>query len=131
VLLMRSLVYKCLVMTENAFVPAFVLAAFAFALMLERPTPVRQVLAFGAILLATAVRYQGLVLLLVLPTAILLKVLLELRAEPRPRPLRFLRSELRRYWISAALLVGAACLYVVLELARGRGLSSGLGAYQE
>jgi hypothetical protein len=131
VLLMPSFVYTGMLMTENAFLPAFVLAAFAFALALERPTLLRQFAAFGTILLATAVRYQGLVLLLVLPTAILLKVLLELRAEPRRRPLRFLANELRRYWICAALLAGAACLYVVLELARGRGLSSGLGAYQE
>jgi hypothetical protein len=131
VLLMPSFVYTGMLMTENAFLPAFVLAAFAFALALERPTLLRQFAAFGTILLATAVRYQGLVLLLVLPTAILLKVLLELRAEPRRRPLRFLANELRRYWICAALLAGAACLYVVLELVRGRGLSSGLGAYQE
>ncbi len=131
VLVMPSLIYSGMLMTENAFLPAFVLAAFAFALALERPTLLRQLFAFGAILLATAVRYQGLVLLLVLPTAIVLKVLLELRAERRPRPARFLWTELRRYWISAALLVAAAALYVLLELARGRGLSSGLGAYQD
>lgn len=130
VLLMPSLFYSGMLMTENAFLPAFALAAFAFALALERPTLLSQLFAFGTILLATVVRYQGLVLLLVLPTAILIKVLLELRAEPRPSPLRFLWTELRRYWISAALLVVAACLYVLLELARGRGLSSGLGTYQ-
>ena len=129
-LLMPSLFYSGMLMTENAFLPAFVLAAFAFALALERPTLLSQLFAFGTILLATVVRYQGLVLLLVLPTAILIKVLLELRAEPRPSPLRFLWTELRRYWISAALLVVAACLYVLLEPSRGRGLSSGLGTYQ-
>jgi len=131
VLLMPSLIYSGMLMTENAFLPAFVLAAFAMALALERPTLWRQLFAFGTIVLATAIRYQGLVLLLVLPTAILLKVLLELRAESHPRGLRFLASELRRYWISAALLVGAAGLYVVLELARGHALSSGLGSYRE
>jgi hypothetical protein len=131
VLLMPSLIYSGMLMTENAFLPAFVLAAFAMALALERPTLWRQLFAFGTILLATAIRYQGLVLLLVLPTAILLKVLLELRAEFHPRRLRFLGSELRRYWISAALLVGAAGLYVVFELARGHALSSGLGSYRD
>src|SRR5712691_5518154 len=120
---MPSFIYTGMLMTENAFLPAFVLAAFAFALALERPTLLRQLFAFGTILLATAIRYQGLVLLLVLPTAILLKVVLELRAAPRPRPLRFLGAEIRRYWISAALLAGAAGLYLLLELARGRGLS--------
>jgi hypothetical protein len=131
VLVMPSLIYSGMLMTENAFLPAFVLAAFAIALALERPTLLRQLFAFGTILLATSIRYQGLVLLLVLATAIVLKVLLELRAGFHPRPLRFLWSELRRYWVSAALLVAAAGLYVVVELARGRGLSSGLGAYQE
>jgi hypothetical protein len=131
VLLMPSLLYSGTLMTENAFLPAFVLAAFAMALALERPTLWRQLFAFGTILLATAVRYQGLVLLLVLPTAVLLKVVLELCAEIHPRRLRFLAMELRRYWISAALLAGAACLYVTLEVVRGRALASGLGAYQE
>src|SRR5436305_5512289 len=74
VLLMPSLTYSGMLMTENAFLPAFVLAAFAMALALERPNFWRQVFAFATILLATAVRYQGLVLLLVLPTAIVLKL---------------------------------------------------------
>jgi hypothetical protein len=129
-LLMPSFVYTGMLMTENAFLPAFVLAAFAIALVLERPTIVRQVAAFGAILLAIAIRYQGLVLLLVLPTAILLKVLFELRVERRAQAWRFAWSELRRYWISAALLVGAALLYVGLQAARGHTLRGGLGSYQ-
>jgi hypothetical protein len=130
VLLMPSLMYSGMLMTENAFLPAFVLAAFAMALALERPNLWRQLFAFGTILLATAVRYQGLVLLIVLPTAIALMLLFELRAESHPRPIRFLGSELRRYWVSGALLLGAAGIYVVLELARGRGLTSGLGSYR-
>ena len=88
-LLMPAFIYTGMLMTENAFLPAFVLATFAIALMLERPSLLRQLAAFGAILLAVAIRYQGLVLLAVLPVAILLKVLFELRAERRPRPLQF------------------------------------------
>jgi 4-amino-4-deoxy-L-arabinose transferase-like glycosyltransferase len=130
VLLMPSFVYTGMLMTENAFLPAFVLAAFAFGLALERPTVLRQVLAVGTILLATAVRYQGLVLLAVLPTAIVLKVLFELCATRRSRPLRGFGVELLRYWISLALLAAGALLYLLLELARGRTISSGLGAYQ-
>ena len=131
VLLMPSLVYTGTLMTENAFLPAFVLAAYAFALALERPTLLRQLIAFGTIVLATFVRLQGLVLLLVLPTAILLKVLFEARAARRERPLRFVAAELRRYWISGTLLVGAAGVYALREAARGRSLSSGLGSYQD
>src|SRR5215212_1231406 len=92
VLLMPSFVYTGMLMTENAFLPAFVLAAFAFALALERPTFLR----------------QGLALVAVLPTAILLKVLFELRAAPRQRPLRFVGTELRRYWFSGLLLAAGA-----------------------
>lgn len=130
-LLMPSFVYSGMLMTENAFLPAFVLAGFGFALALERPTLLRQAAAFGAILLAIAIRYQGLVLLLVLPSAILLKVLFELRAASRARPFRFLWSELRRYRISAALLLGSACFYVLLQLARGHALAGGLGSYRD
>ena len=129
-LLMPSFVYTGMLMTENAFLPAFVLAAFAFALALERPTLVRQAAAFAAILLAIEIRYQGLVLLLVLPAAILLKVLIELRAEWRPEPWRFAWRELRRYWLAAALLVGGALLYLLVQAARGHTLRGGLGSYQ-
>jgi hypothetical protein len=129
-LLMPSFIYTGTLMTENAFLPAFVLAAFAFALALERPTVLRQLAAFGAILLAIAIRYQGLVLLLVLPAAILLKVLFEVRAERRPQPSRFVWSELRRYWLSIALLVAGVLLYVGVQAARGHTVRGGLGSYQ-
>jgi hypothetical protein len=129
-LLMPAFIYTGMLMTENAFLPAFVLAAFAIALVLERPTLLRQLAAFGAILLAVGIRYQGLVLLAVLPVAILLKVLFELRAEPRPQPWQFVWRELRRYWISFALLAVAALLYVGLQAARGHTLQQGLGSYQ-
>jgi Dolichyl-phosphate-mannose-protein mannosyltransferase len=129
-LLMPSFVYTGMLMTENAFLPAFVLAAFAVALVLERPTLLRQLAAFAAIVLAIAIRYQGLVLLLVLPAAILLKVVFELRVERRPQASRFLWNELRRYWISFALLVGGALLYAGLQVARGHTLRGALGSYQ-
>jgi hypothetical protein len=130
-LLLPSFVYTGMLMSENAFLPAFVLAAFAFAAALERPTVLRQGLAFGAILLASFVRLQGLVLVAVLPTAILLKVLFELRAAPRRSQLRFVWTELRRYWFSGALLAAGAVFYALREVASGRSLSSGLGSYQE
>jgi hypothetical protein len=129
-LLMPSFIYTGMLMTENAFLPAFVLAAFAIAVALERPTLLRQLAALGAILLAVAIRYQGLVLLLVLPLAIVLKVVFELRAESRPQPWRFVWLELRRYWITLALLVAGALLYVGLQAARGHTLRGGLGSYQ-
>jgi hypothetical protein len=129
-LLLPSLIYTGMMMTENAFLPAFTLAAFSIALALERPTLLRQVCALGVILLATFVRLQGLVLLLVLPVAILLKVLFEVRVSRRPHLLRFAAEELRRYWPSAVLLAGAVLAYVLREVAKGRSVTSGFGSYQ-
>ena len=129
-LLMPALVYTGMLMTENAFLPAFVLATFAITLALERPTLFRQLAAFAAILLAVGIRYQGLVLLGVLPGAILLKVLFELRAEARTRPRQFVWRELRQYWISFGLLAGGVLLYAGLQAARGHTLRQGLGSYQ-
>jgi hypothetical protein len=129
-LVMPSFVYTGMLMTENAFLPVFVLAAFAIGLVLERPTLWRQLAAFAAILLAIAIRYQGLVLLAVLPLAILLKVVFELRAERRTGQWRFAWDELKRYWISVALLAAGAVLYVLLQVARGHTLKGGLGSYE-
>ena len=69
--------YTAEILTENAFVPAMLLALFAMAVAIERPSLLRQLLALGAIALAIAVRLQGLILLIVLPTAILLALILE------------------------------------------------------
>jgi hypothetical protein len=129
-LLMPAFIYTGMLMTENAFLPAFVLAAFSIALVLERPTLWCQLAAFAAILLAVAIRFQGLVLLAVLPVAILLKVLFELRAERRTEPRQFVWREVRRYWISFALLATGVLLYVGLQAARGHSLRDGLGSYQ-
>src|SRR6266699_3026923 len=67
-LLLPAQLYAGTLMTENAFLPAFLLAALAFASALEHPTPARQALALGAIVLASAIRIQGLVLVLILLT---------------------------------------------------------------
>jgi hypothetical protein len=130
VLAMPAFVYTGMLMTENAFFPAFVLATFAIAIALERPSLLRQAFVFAAIALACLVRVQGLVLIAMLPPAILIKVLLDLRAAGtalRPRP--FL-SEFRRYWISLSAVVLLAVGYLVLQRARGESLATGLGAYE-
>jgi hypothetical protein len=116
-------------MTETAFLPAFVLAAFLIAVALERPTVLRQLLALAAIGLACAVRLQGLVLLLVLPTAILLGLLFELRAGAFDQ--RGLGRAALRFWPTAAAFVAGIGGYVAYKLAQGAGLSSALGSYRE
>jgi hypothetical protein len=130
VLAMPAFVYTGMVMTENAFFPAFMLGAFAIALGLERPTLLRQGLIFGAIGIACAVRIQGLVLLAMLPPAILIKVLLDLRAAGTALALRPFLTELRRYWISLSAVVLLAVGYTVVQRARGEPLATGLGAYE-
>lgn len=128
-LMMPSLIYTGTLMTETAFFPAFVFASFAIATALERPTILRQVFALAAIALACAVRVQGLILLLVLPTAVILGLLFELRAGAIGR--RGLGRALLRFWPTGAALAVGIGGYVIYKLAQGVALSSALGSYRE
>jgi hypothetical protein len=126
-LLLPALFYSGILMTEGAFLPAFVLAAFAIAVALERPTLFHQLAAFAAVVLAVSIRVQGIVLLLVIPTAVIAKVILDLRAGvSRDR----LSAELRRLWPTALLLVGGFVAYFVYKQIQGAPLATGLGEYQ-
>jgi hypothetical protein len=128
--LMPSLLYAGMLMSENGFLPAFLLATLVVALALERPTLGRQALAFAAIGLACFIRVQGIVLLAVLPTAVLLASVLEARVAPAGSRLRAAMHYLARFWPSAAVLVLLSFAYVALKVAQGRPLSTGLGGYQ-
>jgi hypothetical protein len=126
-LLLPALFYSGILMTEGAFLPAFVLAAFAIAVALERPTLFHQLAAFAAVVLAVSIRVQGIVLLLVIPTAAIAKVVLDLRAGvSRDR----LLAELRRLWPTAVLLGGGFIAYFVYKQIQGAPLATGLGEYQ-
>ncbi len=122
VLLMPSFLYTGTLMTENAFLPAFVLAAFATAVALERPTRWTQGLALVAIAIATAVRLQGLVLFAVYATAVVIKLVLDRRAGER--------VSLRPYWFSGLALAVVGGLILGTTVARGDPLVANLGAYQ-
>ena len=80
VLLMPSLLYTGMLMTENAFFPAFVATAYAMALTLERPTLLRQALVLIGIAVTCVVRVQALVLVPIYAAALALKLVLDLRA---------------------------------------------------
>jgi hypothetical protein len=126
-LLLPAFFFSEILMTEAAFLPAFVLATFAVARMLERPTLLGQVIAFAAIALAVSIRVQGIVLLLVIPTAALLKAAFDWRAGVGRNELV---AWLRGLWLSGALLAGGFFLYAVYKLAvSGSPLASGLGPY--
>jgi hypothetical protein len=119
-------------MSDNAFLPAFLFAAFSIALALERPTYGRQALALGAIGLACTIRLQGLVLLFVLPTAVLLYALLE----PVPAGSRWaqtatrLRRAIRSFLPTLLAFVVLGLAYAAVVLTVGARWSSALGGYQ-
>jgi hypothetical protein len=129
VLLMPVFVYVNELMTESLAFPAILLALLAMALALERPTIPRQAFAVAAILLASATRLQALVLFLVLPTAIVLKVLLDARAAPPPSLARSLPRAIVRYGFTFVLLFGGAVVYAGYKHAQGRSVHEILGAY--
>lgn len=108
-----GLLYTGLLMSEVAFYPAVALAAWAIAAALERPTPLRQALLVGALVLAAATRLQALVLPLALLSAAVVHGFLIRDAR---RPLRL--------WPSFAALVVLAAAWVA-----ARGLGGALGAY--
>lgn len=96
-----GLAYSGLVMTEAAFYPVFVLAAWAAAAAIARPAPWRQALLGGAVVLAVATRLQALVLVPALLTAIVLEALLA-------RDLRRLRKLSPVVGVTLAALVALA-----------------------
>jgi hypothetical protein len=108
-----SLAYAGLVMTEVAFYPAFVLAAWALWRALERPALRQQAWALAAIVLVCAVRLQGFVVALAYATVIAVDW-----------------RQARRH---APALVGFAVLAVAWaawRLRDGGDVSKVLGAYQ-
>ena len=116
------------VMSDNAFFPAFLFAAFAIALALERPTYKHQALALGAVALACTVRLQGLVFLFVLPTAVLLHALLEPAASRGVRAA--LGRAVRSFLPTVFVFVSVGLAYAAVVLGVGARWSSALGGYQ-
>jgi Dolichyl-phosphate-mannose-protein mannosyltransferase len=129
-LAMPAFVYTNLLLSENAFMPAFVMAVFAMALALERPTLSRQIFALAAVAVACAARTQGLVLLPVFIAAMALKISFDVAGVAENRFAAVWRA-VRSYAPSVALLSAAALGYATYKVAQGHALSSGLGPYQE
>lgn len=125
VLLMTGFVLSGMLMSENAALPLFVLALFAISLAVEEPTLLRQAFVLIVLLLAYEVRTQGLVLLVILPTALALGAVLDLRAGS---PRRASARRLRRF----APLGGALVVALLFYLARS-GFSPGhaIGFYHQ
>jgi hypothetical protein len=130
-LAMPGFMYTAEILSENAFVPAMVLALFAIAAAIERPSILVQLLALGAIALAVGARVQGLILLLILPTAIGLALMLDAIATAPGERRRLVLAKLRRFWPSLGAVVLGVLAYLAYEAARGAPLSSGLGIYRQ
>jgi hypothetical protein len=114
-----GLVYSGLIMTEVAFYPLLLLAAWAIATALVRGTVGSQVLALGAIALASLTRLQAAVLVPVFFTALAIDLALARD-----------RSRLRRFWPFAAGTGALAVLWIAYRLRHGGPVSQVLGGYQ-
>jgi hypothetical protein len=118
-LLIPGLLYSGLVMTEVAFLPVAVLAAWAMARALEEPTGRRQALLVGAIALAAATRLQALVLFPALLTALALEAWFQRS-----------RTPIRRFAPTLAGLAGLGLLWAVYRLHSGGPWQRLLGSYE-
>jgi hypothetical protein len=114
-----GLLYSGLIMTEVAFLPISVLAAWAMARALEEPSLGRQVVLVLAIAVAAATRLQAIVLVPVLLTALVLKAWFD--RSPRT---------LRRFVPTLAGLGLVALLWAVYRLGTAGSPSALLGSYQ-
>lgn len=118
--LVPSMAYTGVVMTENAFYPVFVLTVLLVARAVERPTAGRQALVLGALVLVAFTRIQG----LALAGAYVAAAVLYGVAGPRTER----TSYLRRFAPTAALLLVAGLAPAAASLARGDGPFGWLGA---
>jgi hypothetical protein len=110
-----TLLFAGMLMTENAFYPAFLLAALATVAWLERPDRLRTVLVLAATVLAFLTRAQAVAILPALVTA------------------PFLvsgRRALREFRGFFAFGAAGVVLLVVVQVARGASLFGLFGAYE-
>jgi len=118
--LVPSMAYTGVVMTENAFYPVFLLTVLLIARAVQRPTAGRQVLVLGALVLVAFTRIQGLALAGAYVAA---AVLYGVTGERAARS-----AYLRRFVPTAVLLLVAALAPGAVSLARGDGAFGWLGA---
>lgn len=129
VLALPTGLYSGALVTENAFFPALVLAAFALAWTLELPTPGRQVATAAAVVLASAVRPQGIVFVPIIASSIVLKAAIDVRQTGERPSLARLAAAFRPYLVLLGLLVAGAGAYALRQILTGAHLSGGLGIY--
>jgi 4-amino-4-deoxy-L-arabinose transferase-like glycosyltransferase len=114
-----SMLYTGVIMTENAFYPLFLGAAFALVVALERPTWPRVLLLFAISALTFFSRAQAVALIPPILTAPLLLVLVR----------RSGWEGLKRYWRLYGLAALVLIPPVLFQLARGRSITGLFGRY--
>ena len=115
-----SMLYTGTLMTENAFYPLFVLAAYLLVVTLERPTAFRQVALLVVCAVGFATRAQAVALFGAALAAPVLHGWIE----------RDLRKRLRRFATLYGITAVGAVLAVGSTVARGRSPLTLLGAYR-
>jgi hypothetical protein len=125
VLLIPSLGYAGVVMTENLFLPLFLTTMLAIVAALDRPTVGRQLVAVALVGLGLLTRPQAIALVPALVTAVAVVALGDRRAEGRG----FLRG-LRVYAATLVALIGGIVAIVAWEAAQGRAVAASFGDAQ-
>ena len=118
---MPALVYTGMLMTENRVLHGRHHELFASRSHSSVPPCFGRRLPLAAIGLTCAVRPQGLILLVIAVTALVLKLAFDLRAPDGIRGVRSVTAELRRYLPSAAALLLLVAGYVALKASQGLG----------
>ncbi len=127
--LVPSMAYTGMVMTESAFYPAFALAMLLVIRALQRPTIFSQILAFAGAVFCYEVRPQGALVLPAFVVSVVFLVILDAAIAPAGSRLKELLHGLRMFlptWIISGL--GAAA-FIAIQQSRGTGISGLLGAY--
>ena len=119
--LVPSMLYTDELMTENAFYPLFLVAAWLLVLMLEEPTTARQILLLAVCAIGFETRAQAVALFAAAATAPVILAFVERRG---------IRRTARRYSWLYGLLAGGAVLALLVTTALGRSPLSLLGAYR-
>lgn len=119
--LVPSMAYTQVVMTENAFYPMFLLALLLVARSLDRPSYGRQAAAIAGLGVLVLTRVQGVALVAAYAISVFaFAALLEL-------PLR--RRFVRAFAPSAVLVACVGLLVPFVSVVRGRGIAGWLGVY--
>lgn len=111
--LVPSLAYTAVVMTENAYYPLFLGFVWLLVRSIEQPTSARQAGVFVAIAALTLTRPQGFAMVGAAASAIVLHAIVERRADGPP-----IRAALARFRVTWMLVGGCVVLAVTWVLLR-------------